>query len=149
MVATLKGVADSTRGLVVELNEKSESKQPEKDVPAQVAETPAKPSERLIGVWNGESTNESGETVGYAIRFDADGSIHWFFAKTGEEVVSADGEFKFDGESLKFNLDETEYNTQLKFVDDDNIVYVNENVTLKFSRYKVPGETTDRSVAGN
>ena len=142
LIATLQGVADSTRGLVVELNAKSEEETTPKEAP-EVAETlknTRNPSAQLIGVWNSEGKNESGEGVGYAIRFDEDGTIHWFVAESGKDVVSANGNFVFNGEELKFNLNETTYETKLNIVDADSFIYTNNNLTLRFSRYEQPAQ---------
>ncbi|MCA9211771.1 MAG: trypsin-like peptidase domain-containing protein [Planctomycetales bacterium] len=144
LIQTLRGVADSTRGLVLELNEKSKSNEPS-ETPAPEKQSPTQLAQKLIGVWNGEGKDSDGNTVGYAIRFDTDGTIHWFFAEQGAEVVSQDGEFEYNGEQLKFNLAGTQYNTKLTFADDDTIVYVNNGTTLKFNRYQ---PSPNRSIAG-
>ena len=147
LVSAVRGVADSTRGLVVELNEKSTETETPKDTPL-VESTPKNPSAPLLGVWNGEGTNDNGQTVGHAIRFDSDGTIHWFIAEAGKEVVSVEGDFTFDGDTLKFNLNDNEFETKLQIVDNNSFVYTNNSTTLTFSRYNQPTDTQVSSLAG-
>lgn len=132
LIAALKGVADSTRALVVELQNDSNEEKVDSEPTAQVSTNDI---EQLIGIWNGER-EENGVTVGYAIRFDADGTIHWFLAKPEQEVISADGKFTFDGDMLSFDLNGDDIRAKLEIVDDKNLVYTDEGMTLRLSRFE-------------